>query len=288
MSQYGIDPYGGDLGPYGGPGLITVLGGLLAAENRFIVVFDRPPMADDPKGRRDATNIRNYTIAPIDPTITINGISTVPDKAVVPTRGIALARARVDPADPKQVHVWTDRNMEPDIEHLITVTGPIHGLDCEDLAGPGTFTIWGPTPPAIQISPDRFDGALRDLDDGGTAASGELAEVWRYSENNDIALQPELEALKKRIIRRCTQTPNSYVWSRNGTPVFIGDLMQVDTLDRLANAVAEQARKDILVDAAACTVEPLVSGSDAYVVVTLSLRLRDRRDVSLLYKLPVK
>lgn len=288
MSQYGIDPYGGDLGPYGGPGLITLLNIVLAAQNRFIVVFDRAPLADDPKNRRDATNIANYTIAPIDPTIVINGIPTVPDKAVVPTRRIALARARVDPLDPKQVHVWTDRNMEPDIKHLITVVGPIHGIDCEDFAGPNTGTIWGPTPPATQIAPDRFDGAFRDLDDGGTAASGELAEVWRYSENNDIALQPEIESLKKRIIRRCTQAPNSFVWSRNGVPVFIGDLMQIDTLDRLANAVAEQARKDALVDSAAVTVEPLVSGGDAYVVVTLSLRLRDRRDVTLLYKLPTK
>jgi hypothetical protein len=288
VSQYGIDPYGGELGPWGGPGLISVLGVLLAAENRFIVVFDRAPLAGDPKLRRDATNILNYSIAPIDPTLTINGISTVPDKAAVPTRPIALARARVDPQDPKQVWVWTDRNMEPDIEHTITVIGPIHGLGCETFVGPFVSTIWGPTPPQVQIAPDRLDGALRDLDDGGTASSGELPEVWRYSEDNDIALQGELESLKKRIIRRCTQMPNSFIWSDNGVPTFLGDLMQVGTLNQLANAVAEQTRKDIMVSAAAVTVEPLVSGGDAYVIVTLSVRLRDRRDVLLTYKLPVK
>ena len=94
--------------------------------------------------------------------------------------------------------------------------------------------------------------------------------------------------LKKRIIRRCTQAPNSYVWSNNGVPMFIGDLMTVGSLNNLAQVVQEQARKDILVADAAVTVEPVLSGGDAIIVVTLSIRLRDRRDVSLVYKLPTK
>jgi len=110
IRRYGIDPYGEDLGPWGGPGLITLRGVLLAAQNRFIVVFDQPPLARDPKGWRDATNTRNYTIEPIDPTITINGISVIPDKAVVPTRRIALARARQDREDPRQRHVLGARS----------------------------------------------------------------------------------------------------------------------------------------------------------------------------------
>jgi len=288
VSAYGIDPYGGDLGPYGGPGLITVLNILPAAENRVILVFDRAPMSSDPKGRRDATNPANYTIEPIDPTITINGISTVPDKAIVPTLPIALARARVDPYDPKQIHLWTDRDMEPQIEHRVSIVGPIHGEGCEDFAGLVSWTIWAPLPAPLQMAPDRLDGQLRDLDDGGTATSGDLPEVWRYEGTGDIALQGELESLKKRIIRRCTQAPNSYVWSNNGVPMFIGDLMTVGSLNNLAQVVQEQARKDILVADAAVTVEPVLSGGDAIIVVTLSIRLRDRRDVSLVYKLPTK
>lgn len=288
MSAYGVEPYGGGLGPYGGPGLITLLGVLPAAENRVIVVFDRAPLAMDPKGRRDATNPANYTIASIDPTIVINGIATVPDKAVVPTRGVALARARVDRADPKQVHLWTDRDMEPMIEHRITIVGSIHGLACEDFAGPASDSIWAPSPSPLAVSPDRLDGNLRDLDDGGTASSGDLPEVWRYQENTDIALQDELESLKKRIIRRCTQLPNSYVWSDNGVPTFIGDLMTTASLSNLAEVVAAQARNDVLVSSASCEVVPLVSGGDAYVIITLSIRLRDRRDVTLRYKLPTK
>ena len=288
MSQYGIDPYGGELGPYGGPGLITLLGVLGAAENRVIAVFDRAPQVDDSRALGSATNILNYTIETINPTIVINNIPTVPDKALVPTRGIALARARVDLADPKQVHIWTDRDMEPGIQHRISVVGPIHGLGCEEFAGPTSGTIWAPYPPPPQPSPDRLDGVLRDLDDGGTASSGEYPEVWRYQSNGDIALQSEIESLKKRIIRRCTQLPNSYIWSDNGVPVFLHALMQPDTLNALANVVAEQARRDVLVASASCEVTPLVSGGDAYVSITLSLILRDRRDVTLTYKLLAK
>ncbi len=288
MSQYGIEPYGGELGPYGGAGLITLLGVLPAAENRFIVVFDRAPLSSDPKGRRDASNPANYRIEPIDPTIVINNIPTVPDKAVVPTRGIALARARVDPADPKQIHVWTDRDMEPNIEHRVSVIGPIHGMACEDFAGPPSDTFWAPNPAPLPIAPDRLDGSMRDLDDGGTASSGDYPEVWRYQDNSDIALQDEIESLKKRIIRRVTQLPNSYVWSDNGVPTFIHSLMTPAALNNLAIIVAEQTRKDALVSAASCEVTPFISGGDAYVVIRLSVILRDRRDLVISYKLPTK
>lgn len=288
MSQYGISPYGGDLGPYGGPGLITLLGVLPAAENRMIAVFDRAPLSFDPKGRRSATNIRNYTIEPLDPTITINGISTVPDKAVTPTRRIALGRARVDPNDPKQVHIWTDRDMEPNIEHRLTVVGPLHGASCETFAGPASSTFWAPAPPPPAASPDRLDGTLRDLDDGGTPADGELPGVWRYQESGDVALQSELASLKKRLLRRCTQTRGEFVWSTNGADVFLNVQMTPDALNRLATQVAEQARKDVLVAAASCTVTPQISGGDAYVIVILAVQLRDRRDVTFVYKLQVK
>lgn len=288
MSQYGIEPYGDELGPYGGPGLITLLGVLPAAENRMIALFDRAPVSDDPKGWRSATNIGLYTIETIDPTISINGYSIVPDKAIVPTRAVALARARVDPDDPKQIHIWTDRDMEPQVQHRLIVVGPIHGASCETFAGPGEGTFWAPSPAATASAPDRLDGQFRDLDDGGTPSSGDLPDVWRYQENGDIALQPEIEALKKRIIRRCTQQRGAFVWSPNGVDVFVNMQMRADELNRLATQVAEQARKDVIVAAASCTVTPLISGSDAYVTVVLAVQLRDRRDVTLTYKLQVK
>mgnify|MGYP000853134874 CR=1 FL=1 len=289
MSQYGIDPYGEDLGPWGGPGLITLRGVLLAAQNRFIVVFDQPPLARDPKGWRDATNTRNYTIEPIDPTITINGISVIPDKAVVPTRRIALARARQDREDPRQIHVWTDRDMEPRIEHRVTIVVPIHGAGCEDFVGPTSDTFWAPDPPPVAMAPDQLSGLYRDLDDGGTPASGgDLPGVWRYIETGEIALQSELEALKKRIIRRCTNVPGAFAWSDNGVLIVLNQQMRPETLTYLANRVAEQARVDALVAAASATVTPQISGGDAYVIVTLAVQLRDRRDLTLTFKLAVK
>lgn len=288
MSQYGISPYGGDYGPYGGPGLITLLGVLPAAVNRLIAVFDAAPLSFDPKGLRSATNTANYTLEPIDPTISINGYDIVPDGAIVPTKRIALARARVDPDDPRQIHIWTDRDMEPQIEHRLAVVGPIHGLACEMFAGPGEGTFFAPAPAPLAPAPDRLDGLMRDLDDGGTPSSGELPGVWRYQQSGEIALQSELESLKKRIIRRCTQAPRAYVWSPNGVDVFVGSLMTPDAMTRLATQVSEMARKDMMVRSASCTVTPQISGGDAYVYIVLAVQLRDRRDVTLTYLLPVK
>lgn len=287
MSQYGFAPFG-ESGPYGGPGLISILGLLTTARNRVIVVFDEVPLADDPKGLRSAANVANWLFEPIDPTIIgadPPGHTYVPDGAVVPKRRIGLARARLDPGDPRQLHVWTDRDMEGGVRYRLTAVGELHGAACETFAGPTAWETWAPHPAPVRSIPDRLDGVYRDLDDGQLPGFVSQPGIWRYKSTGDIALQDELVALKKRILRRCSHAPGAFVWSGSGVDLRFGLPATPANLSGLANAVAEQARKDTLVAAAAVTAELVQSGGDVYVLLTISVELTDRRDLVLTLKL---
>lgn len=287
MSQYGLAPFGED-GPYGGAGLMSILGVLPAARNRLIVVFDVPPLADDPKGLRSASNVANWRLEPVDPTIVgVNppGNTYVPDGAIVPKRRIGLARARIDPGDLRQLHVWTDRDMEGGVKYRLTAVGGLHGRACEDFAGPTAWETYAPFPARIRNVPDQLDGVYRDLDDGALPGFVQQPGIWRYKSTGDIALQDELTALKKRLIRRCTHAPGAFLWSANGVDLRFGLPMVPGNLAALANAVAEQARGDALVSAAAVTAELVQSGGDVFVLLTLSVQLTDRRDLILPLKI---
>lgn len=287
MSQYGLAPFG-DEGPYGGIGLISILGLLPAARNRLIVVFDAPPLADDPKGLRSASNIANWQCEPVDPTIVgVNppGNKYVPDGAIVPKRRIAVARARIDLGDLRQLHVWTDRDMEGGVKYRLTAVGELHGKACEAFSGPTAWEVYAPFPAPVRAIPDRLDGVYRDLDDGALPGFVQQPGIWRYKSTGDIALQDELTALKKRILRRCTHAPGAFLWSPNGVDLRIGMPMTPGNLTALANSVAEQARSDALVAAAAVTAELVQSGGDVFVLLTISVQLTDRRDLVLPLKI---
>lgn len=286
MSQYGVSPFG-ESGPYGGPGLISILGVLPAARNRLVVFFDVAPLADDPKGLRSATNVANWRVQPVDPTILgVNppGNKYVPDGAVVPKRRIGLARARID-SDIRQLQVWTDRDMEGGVLYRLTAVGELHGASCEAFAGPTVWETYAPFPAAVRTIPDRLDGTFRDLDDGQLPGFATQPGVWRYKATGDIALQDELVALKKRILRRCSHAPGAFLWSANGVDLRFGQSATAANLTALANAVAEQARLDTLVAAAAVTAELVQSGGDVYVLLTLAVQLTDRRDLVLTLKI---
>lgn len=287
MSQYGLSPYGED-GPYGGPGLITILGILPAARNRVIVFFDVRPLAEDPQGLRDASNVRNWAIAPVDPTIQgVNppGNAYVPDGEIVPKRRIGLARARLDTASPLQLHIWTDRDLEGGVRYRLDVVGELHGAACESFAGPTSWETYAPFAAQPRQIPDRLDGRYRDLDDGNLPGFVQQPGIWRYKSTGDIALQDELAALKKRIIRRCTHAPGAFLWSSNGVDLLFGQSATPANLTALANAVAAQARGDALVAAAAVTAELVQTAGDVFVLLTLSVQLTDRRDLVLPLKI---
>jgi hypothetical protein len=284
VSQFGITPFG-DEGPFGGPGLLTILAMVPAAQNRLVLFFDGLPLADDPKGSRSATNPRNYTVEAVDPTIPANP-PYVPEGKLVPTRRVALARARADLEDKTQIHLWLDRDMEGGILHRVTVVGMLHGAACEDFAGENVWEAYAPFSPALRVAPDRLDVRFRDLDDGNLPGFEVLPGVWRYKSNGDIALQAELEAFKKRLIRRLTQQRRSFTWSPNGINIVIGESLTPGVLSALANNVAAMARADSLTKSAGCTVSARTIGNDVYVEVIVTVELLDGREYLLSLSIP--
>lgn len=286
MSQFGVTPFGEE-GPFGGPGLITILAAAPGAQNRIILFFDGRPQADDPAGLRSAINPENYELTPVDPTIPAQP-PYVPEGAKVPTRRIALARCRADPDDPTQIHLWTDRDMEDGILHRIRVVGMLHGIDCEDFSGLTDWELYAPFSPVSRIAPDRLDERYRDLDDGNLPGFETLPGVWRYKSNNDIALQPELESFKKRLIRRLTQQRRAFTWSNNGVNLAIGQALTPDILIALAQNVAAMARADSLTSSAGCTASARIIGNDVYVELIVTVELLDGREYLLSLSLPTK
>lgn len=286
MSQYGISPYGID-GPYGGAGLITILAAVPGARNRVILFFDTAPLADDPKGARSATNPANYQISAVNPTIPGNP-PQVPEGELVPTRRVALSRCRADALDPTQIHLWTDRDMEGGVLHRVTVIGQLHGAGCETFAGLTEWDLYAPTAAATRNAPDQLEVRYRDLDDGNLPGFEDIPGIWRYKSNGDIALQPELDAFKKRLIRRLTQQKRAFTWSPNGITIVIGDSVSADVLSRLSNNIAAMARADSLAASAGCTVRAIVIGNDVFIEVSVSVELIDGRDYLLTLTVPTK
>lgn len=286
MSQFGLTPFGEE-GPFGGPGLITILAAVPAARNRVILFFDGIPQSDDPAGLRSAINPANYTITPVDPTIPANP-PFVPEGSQVPTRRIALARCRADSEDPTQIHLWTDRDMEGGIIHRIDVIGMLHGADCEDFAGETAWELYAPFPAAVRNAPDRLDQRMRDLDDGNLPGFETIPGVWRYKDTGDVALQTELDSFKKRLIRRLTQQRRAFTWSNNGVNLQIGQALTADILTGLAQNVAAMARADSLVSSAGCTAQARVLGNDVFVELLVTVEILDGREYLLSLAIPTK
>lgn len=286
MSQFGVTPFGEE-GPFGGPGMITILAAVPGSQNHIILFFDGVPLADDAANLKSAINPANYTIEPLDPTIPANP-PYVPEGKQVPTRRIALARARPDPEDPTQIHLWTDRDMEGGVLHRVSVVGMLHGASCEDFAGMTVWEFIAPLSAVARVAPDRLDQRFRDLDDGDLPGFETLPGVWRYKSNGDIALQPELESFKKRLIRRLTQQRRAFTWSNNGVNISIGQSLTPDILQALALNVAAMARADSLAASAGCTAQARVLGNDVFVELTVTVELLDRREYMLSFTVPTK
>lgn len=286
MSQFGVTPFGEE-GPYGGPGLLTILAVVPVAQNRIAVFFDGIALADDATGIKSAINVENYVLTPIDPTIPANP-PYIPEGTKVPTRRIGLARARPNPDDPTQIWIWTDRDMEGNVLHQLDVVGMLHGADCEDFSGLPDWQFFAPSSPVARVAPDRLDQRFRDLDDGNLPGFETLPGVWRYKSSGDIALQPELESFKKRLIRRLTQQRRAFTWSNNGVELQVGQPLTATVLTNIAQNVAAMARADSLVASAGCTAQARIIGNDAYVELLVTVELLDGRDYLLSLSVPTK
>ena len=272
MTAFGISPLGTDLGPSGGPGLITVLGVLPVGTGSFVVVFDRPPFVFDREAKRAATNAGNFEMTSIDPTIypPLAVVPTLPPGKVVPTRQVFPAVATVDALDPTQIVVDTDAKMDPKVDHVVHVSSNIEGLNGETFAGPQDWTFTSPNyAPAAESPAERALAKYRDF----AWQFDESKGVWRYDADNDIGLNGRLASLRSRIYRRMFTAPGGFAFLPTyGVGVKLKGLAKAAAKQQLADTVAEQARLEPeVVDA---TADVSLSITDKGTVVNIALYLR--------------
>lgn len=277
MSQYGVSPYGYGLTTFGGAGLIGIFGVLVASTNRVIAVFDRIPLQNDRAGLRSAINRNNWRLTPIDPTQD----GYVAPGLVVPTRPIGIFRCHPDPVDRKQIHVTADTTFEDGVRYSLRAVGDLHGEQCEMFVGEKTFEFAAPYHgPNLSLKVSTV-GLFRDLDDGYDDKL-EASGIWRYTDSKDIALEPELKALRKRIIRIVFTDLGEWTSAPGfGAGVRLKTIVRPTELQQLSNRIAGQIQKQPDVEAATATLRVITYEGDTFIELTVRVKPLGQRDLSL-------
>ena len=292
MTAFGVSPLGEDLGPFGGPGLITVLGVLPEGLNSCIVVFDRYPRSLDDQSPFSGVNPSNYTLAAVDPTIVAgNGDIIIPAGGVVPTYTPNIVGAAVDATDPTQIVLSVDAAFEPGVEYQVTLTNTIKSTDCDDFAGTSVFSFTGRrlpnTPTRIELYEERF----RDLDYAiipDPAHPGGTTQAYRFDDSGDVAIAGNTASLKKRLFRRITTQPGQFAFLPGyGVGLTLKALARANRMQELSNLISEQVKlePDVLNAGAATSLRR--TGDGAVVVVSLQVVQDDARERKFLFEFPM-
>lgn len=291
MSQLGINPYGAG-GPFGGPGLISILGVIPIAANEIIVTFDVEPTADDPFAFNSATNVENWTLSTVDPFIPSTDPSQSPylpkGSSAVPTIEPLLARAESDLNDPNQIHIFTDTRMETRVLYDLELQPSVRGLSCEAQSGPTVhrFGALRPAPPrrARFVQEDKF----RDWDSVFLPRDGIPAGTWRIEDNGDIAGQEAEASLRKRIFRRILASPGDFAHIPGyGVGVLVKRLAKITDVQELANRVALQAKEEPDVLRAACVGEIIQQIDGTVVSLQVIVQRTEAKDSKFLFEFPI-
>ena len=287
MSAFGLSPLGTGLGPFGGPGLITVLGVLPLSVTSFVVVFDVAPKALDSEALDSGTNAGNYEMTSTDPTIypPLAAVPTVPPGAVVPTRQPFPGIATADRADPRQVIIETDSRMDPHVQQVVHISSQIAGRNGETFAGPQD---WGFRSPGLE--PGRRSAAAQARDryrDLAWDITGSTGDAYRYDANRDIGINDGRTSLRSRIYRRVFTSPGGFTWlPAYGVGVRIKKLARTSERHQLADTVASQAQLEPEVIEATAEVTFTDTSAGGVVDIALYVRLVDSTTQRITYSLP--
>jgi hypothetical protein len=272
VSLYGLSPLGTDLGPFGGPGLITVLGALPGSTYSFTVVYDRIPDTFDPLSYYSATNPENYSLGAVDPTYTSATTTYIPPGGVVPTRFPSVVLAETDVDDPKQVHVYTDAKLEPRVEYLLEVRSNIIGSGGEAFAGPNTFSVIAPALQQTTLPQERREQRYRDLE---YVILGD-SPGYRFDETGDIAIHSAQPSLTKRIHRRIFSRSGDFAWAPDyGAGISVKALAKAGVLQSAADKIREQILREPDVQDAAVAVRIARTYAGAIIDIRASVRRAD-------------
>lgn len=291
MSQFGLAPFG--TGPFGGPGQMLLLGMLTAASNELVAVFDVPPKADDPKGYRSATNIKNWTLAAIDPRIQSTAdpnVFYIPSAEAVPIYTPRIIRATQDPNVEEQIHLYLDAPMEEDVSYDIEAIN-VEGDECETPTGPYIYRVRalyeGPIASPRFVQEDRYrDWASEPFppDDRSLAGS------WLFDESGDVAIHNADASLRKRILRRLLANPGefSHLPTYGVGVLELKRLLRPGVVQTLANRAAEQVKKepDVINAGVSATLVEVQGGT--ILRLDVNVQRRDTRDSRFVFDFPTR
>lgn len=206
MSILGISPLGTQLGPYGGPGLITVKSLIVTGRRTFALILDRIPRYQKDGVAWDAGEVANYLFEGFDPTeLDQNGNEFVPAGKVVPSRAPVLVKVERDEADPTQLLGTLDVSLDPRAEYDLTILTLV-GRDGETFAGPNAWRFSAIHPAAVPLVREALRPEQDPLEDfaNGALPVGVTDEQqgWKKAKNGlGFERHGGVDSLRKRIYR---------------------------------------------------------------------------------------
>jgi hypothetical protein len=277
MSVLGFAPLGTDLGPFGGPGLITILGVIPISANEIVVVCDRPPRALDDDAFDDALIESNYTLASIDPTV--GDPPFIPPGEYKATFEPTVVHAAQDELDNQQIILSTDVKLEKHVRYELVVDF-LEGAEGETFAGPNTWTFEALTPvpryarvAQLGLATDPYNdfanGFVASSADGTTTSIGLTAGA-----GGQFMRHGGVESTRKRLHRRLLTARRRFlVLSPSyGTDFPVGSLARPSAIQLLVNDIAAGARSEPDVSAAECIAQV---GEHGDIDITLRARVVD-------------
>lgn len=252
MPGLGEYPLGEGLGPFGGPGLITIKGIIATASNEISVVLDRIPKLVNDGAWNDASDPNNYLLFAIDPTeITETNEVYIPPGKFVATHPVSVVSAKLDVDDPTQILLTTDCALEKFVDYELTMLY-VRGAEGEDYAGPTSFSFRALTmsvKPAskssLVLAVDPYNDIANNfyaLDKNGAPA----LTGWQLTNDMNLAHHGGLANARKRIHRRLFAGRGRYLiyGSGYGTNLPHGQVARPGDLRRLESAITEQIRQE--------------------------------------------
>ncbi len=265
----GLDPLGSELGPYGGPGLITIKGVVPIGMSELSIIFDAYPKFADDGAFDDASDNANYVLIPIDPTEELpGGGKFVPAGKFAPTHGAEVVNAALDSVDEKQVVLTVDCALEKWVDYELTVLF-VRGDDGEVFAGPNVFGFRALTPSKKTETKKSGLLAAQDLyldvanqfmalDESGAPA----LQGWQLTPSQQFVKHGGLASTRKRIARRMFAGRGRYLiyGSNYGVDFRPKSLVRPGDLQRLENAIAGQILQEP--DVRSCIVSARITASN--------------------------
>lgn len=282
MSIYGISPLGDQAGPFGGPGLISVLGILVARTNQVIVVWDAEPVNEKTARFDSASSFENYSLSVLDPFITASdGTQELPKGKKVATRTPIVLDATQDPFDALQTVIDFDSQMEKGVDYELTIRTRIRGIDKEPFSGPSMFDFAGVE--RLRVPTSRTIESTKDFASFVVAESNEPGG-FRFESNNDIAIDEGDRLLIKRVFRRLLSEPGSFTHLPNyGVGFAVKGLFRPSVMQQMASLATAQLRQEPDVANAGVTLQPVATSTGILVRASIFLERRGQESKTILY-----